>query len=95
MQEVILEVGELTAISQVLCGISRQALWPVIDCLQASTDRPHWEEIAPLIVSCAKAYWAQWDSLQLVDPWGAAPPVRGKHRQVKMSLSSWWFPKSI
>ena len=34
--------------------------------LKAGTDRPSWEDVAPL-GSCTKAYWPQWSSLQLVD----------------------------
>ena len=41
-------------------------LRPVIEWLKAGTDRPCWEDVAPL-GGCTKAYWAQWSSLQLVD----------------------------
>ena len=41
-------------------------LRPVIEWLEASADRPSWEEVAPG-GDYTKAYWAQWDSLQLVD----------------------------
>ena len=53
-------------------GILQQAqqndddLCPVIEWLKADADRPCWEDVASF-GGCTKAYWAQWDSLQLVD----------------------------
>ena len=38
----------------------------MIGWLERSTVRPKWEDVAPSC-DCTKAYWAQWDSLQLIN----------------------------
>ena len=43
-----------------------ETLRPVIQWLETSANRPSWEEVAPG-GEYTKAYWAQWDSLRLVD----------------------------
>ena len=39
---------------------------PVIEWLERSNTRPHWEDVAPRSEN-TKAYWAQWDILKLFD----------------------------
>ena len=39
---------------------------PVIEWLERSNTRPHWEDVAPRSEN-TKAYWAQWDNLKLFD----------------------------
>ncbi len=41
-------------------------LKPVIDWMERGNDRPQWQEVAPHSAE-VKAYWAQWQSLQLCD----------------------------
>ena len=46
--------------------MSDDILCTVIRWLERSTVRPKWEVVAPSS-DCTKAYWAQWDSLQLIN----------------------------
>ena len=46
--------------------MSDDILCTVIGWLERSTIRPKWEEVAPSS-DYTKAYWAQWDSLQLIN----------------------------
>ena len=46
--------------------LTDDTLCPVIEWLERSTAKPDWDEVAPC-GECTKAYWAQWDSLQLID----------------------------
>ncbi len=39
---------------------------PIVEWLEKSRDRPRWEEVAPCS-EATKAYWAQWQSLELHD----------------------------
>ncbi|KAK3889073.1 hypothetical protein Pcinc_006948 [Petrolisthes cinctipes] len=39
-------------------------LQPVIEWLQQSTERPSWQEVSRLSLTC-KSYWSQWDLLHL------------------------------
>ena len=46
--------------------MSDDILCTVMGWLERSTVRPKWEEVAPSS-DYTKAYWAQWDSLQLIN----------------------------
>ena len=46
--------------------LTDDTLCPVIEWLERSTAKPDWDEVAPC-GECTKVYWAQWDSLQLIN----------------------------